>query len=134
MLPNPYVHTQCGKGAGCVSNPRKFLARSVLPAGGVTFAGQLAAEPGSGEGHLAISRCARQSEQFAGLLHGQTGEVVELDELRAEGVVSGQTVDGLVQDEQVVRQGRGSGLGVVEIDPIAPLGAFVSRVSGGRYR
>src|SRR5262245_35938207 len=124
-------HTQCGKGAGSVSNPRSFLAEGVLSARGVAFAGHLAAEPGAGEGHLAIGGGPREAEDFAGLFDAQPGEVMQLDELAAEGVVAGEAVQGLVQGEEVIRRGEGDGLGLLEVAAAVPPASLLGALATG---
>src|SRR5262249_35790922 len=61
-------------------------------------------EPRPGETPLSVSRCARDVEELGRLFDGQAGEEMQLDELRRLGVGLGQSCEGLVQGDDLVRE------------------------------
>src|SRR5262245_13665213 len=58
-------------------------------------------QPGAGEGPVAVGRPTGHPQGPRRLLLGQPGEEAELDQLGAGGLLAGQSLEGLVQGEDV---------------------------------
>src|SRR5262245_56677161 len=82
---------------------------------------QAAVQPGAGVGPVRAGGGATQAHHFGGLVDGQAGEVTQLDELGRLRVLGGETLQGVVEVQHLVRRRDVAQLGGIEFD--APQGA-----------
>src|SRR5579864_1729963 len=70
--------------------------------GGSFLVEDLAANPGSGVGPVAVRGCPRQAQGLGGLLNAEAGEIAELDQFGRLLVLGGQPIERLVNGEDLV--------------------------------
>src|SRR5262249_33435802 len=84
-----------------------FLLRSDFPV-----------EPGAGVVPVAVGGGKGNAQRFGGLVHGQAGEVAELDQRGLDAVLPGEFIQGLVQGQEVVGRPGRRRLGEVQVEPL----------------
>ena len=68
---------------------------------------------------MSISRCGRNAEHLAGLVHGQSRKVAQLDELCGGSILMGQLGQGLIEGQELIRRSCSSEVDGVDVEPLA---------------
>src|SRR5205823_7343436 len=92
--------------------------KKISPGRGVALAADGAAEPRPGEAPLPVRRRAGHAEGLRGLVDGQPGVEMELNDLRRLGVFRGQTGESLIQRDDLVGGWSNRHVLAFQIDPL----------------
>src|SRR5262249_21354111 len=93
--------------------------------------GQLAVQPGPCVSPVLVSVGPGDAGQLRGFLDGEAGEVAEPDELGRGGVFTGEFLDRVVDDQQLIRAGQGNEVRAVQVHPLQTAAPFLASLAAG---